>query len=165
MTGHQQARGNGMKTKVWLVCGLMVLMTPVSSLALELGACESERNKIVFILKSVFTPYLLDEQSLSAMGQDIIDLSYSMDGWVEDIDDCYRTVFRQHGAPVNHSGLNNGLDWSSQLVELNGVIQQASKSLQQNPDDEDLWPHLDQALNKYLPEVFIPSFQFDAASR
>ncbi|OZG71901.1 hypothetical protein BTA51_18005 [Hahella sp. CCB-MM4] len=153
-----------MKAKLRLMFGLLLFVIPMFSMALELGACESERNKIVVILKSVFTPYLLDHQPLSSMGQDIIDLSSSMSGWVEDIDDCYRTVFRQYGAPVNYTALNNGLDWSSQLVALNDVIQDASKSLQLDPNNEELWNHLDRELNKYLPEVFVPSFFFDAAA-
>ncbi|WP_020407177.1 hypothetical protein [Hahella ganghwensis] len=141
------------------IAGLLLLFTPLSTSALELGACETERNKIVFVLKSVFQPYLKDNSQLPYLRQDIIDLSNSLNGWVEDIDACYRTVFRQYGAPVDHHQLNNGLDWSAQLVVFNGVIQKASQHLQQESENEDFWPQLNKALNDYLPDVFIPGFR------
>ena len=149
-------------TQRLLLFGLVLFSTSTQVWALELGACESERSKMVFVLKNVFKPYLKNHAELTGLRDEIISLSNSMNGWVEDIDQCYRAVFQLYDAPIDNAPLNNGLDWSTQLVAFNKVIQSASQELQETADSDTTWQSLDMDLQKLLPNVFLPNYSYEA---
>ncbi len=145
-----------------LLFGLLLIGTAPQVRALELGACESERNKMIYILKNVFKPYLKNHTELPGLRDDIIGLANSLTGWVEDIDQCYRTVFQHYDAPIDNPSLNNGLDWSAQLVAFNDVIQNAGRQLQDADIDSTTWRMLDNDLQQLMPNIFLPNYSYEA---
>ncbi len=140
-----------------VMTGILCCLPLTSAQGLELGACESERGKLVFILKHVFQPYLHAEKQLSEMRRELLDLSNSLDGWVEDIDNCYREVFGKYRAPVNNSMLNDSIDWSMQMLDLKQQISQNREDIEKSPQDALFWSDLDSMLQQALPLLFAPN--------
>lgn len=138
------------------------LLCSASASALGLGSCESERGKLVFVLKHVFKPFMQNQTELSAMRQEIVSLSTSLDGWVEDIDDCYRSVFRFYHAPVNSAVLNDGVDWSMQMTDLKQELKKYLHAIRNSPEDDIFWQELSSLLRNKLPTIFEPNKPFRA---
>ena len=138
------------------------LLFSASTSALGLGSCESERGKLVFVLKHVFKPFMQHQTELSSMRKEIIDLSSSLDGWVEDIDDCYRSVFSYYHAPVNNTVLNDSVDWSMQMRDLKQELKKHLHAISNNPEDDIFWQELSILLRNKLPPIFKPNKPFRA---
>ncbi|MDG9669808.1 hypothetical protein ONV78_18880 [Hahella sp. CR1] len=149
-------------TLLILSIAALALMTERGA-ATELSACESEREKMTQTLGAVFKPYLRKHESLASQRGNIIDLKVSLNGWVEDIAQCYRNVYAERGAPEDDNVLNNGLHWSGTLTEFHELVKILNRQIQTEAQKKaESLSEKDPAFRHLLQQVLLPNFPLQA---